>query len=68
MAYWDDMKQQCRNLLDNLLTNYAYADTSKLDEDARIDISKVILDTVINQCKKYNIDTNTAFPFIDTDY
>ena len=50
MAYWDDMEQQCRNLLDNLLTNYAYADTSKLDEDARIDISKVILDTVINQC------------------
>lgn len=68
MAYWDDMEQQCRNLLDNLLTNYAYADTSKLDEDARIDISKVILDTVINQCKKYDIDTNKAFPFIDTDY
>lgn len=68
MAYWDDMEQQCRKLLDNLLTNYAYADTSTLDEDARIDISKVILETVINQCKKYDIDTNTAFPFIDTDY
>lgn len=50
MAYWDDMEQQYRKLLDDLLTNYAYADTSKLDEDARIDISKVILETVINQC------------------
>lgn len=68
VEYWDDMEQQCRNLLDNLLTNYAYADTSMIDEDAHIDISKVLLETVIEQCKKYNVDTNKAFPFINTDY
>lgn len=68
MAYWDDMENECRNLLDNLLANYSNVDTSNIDEDARVDISKVILETVINQCKKYDIDTDVAFPYIDSVY
>ena len=68
MAYWDDMENQCLNLIDNLLMNYAHADTSNIDEDARIDMSKIILETVINQCKKYDIDIDKAFPYIDVNY
>ena len=36
--------------------------------DAKIDISKAVLETIINKCKEYGINTEVAFPFIDEDY
>lgn len=68
VMYWDDMEEQCRKLVNNLLDNYAYTDTTCVDEDARIDMSKIVLESIIDQCKKHGVDTDKAFPFIDCDY
>ena len=47
MEYWDNMEEECREILNTILSNYANADTSQINEDARIDISKSILETII---------------------
>lgn len=38
MEYWDNMEEECREILNTILSNYANADTSQINEDARIDI------------------------------
>lgn len=68
MEYWDDMEEECRKLLDTILSNYTNANTSQIDEDARIDIGKSILETIIQKCGEYGIDTDDAFPYVDEDY
>lgn len=68
MAYWDDMEAECDKLLTTLLTDYACDKPADLDEDARIDISKSILETAITKCKAYGIDTDKVFPYVDTSY
>lgn len=50
MEYWDNMEEECREILNTILSNYANADTSQINEDARIDISKSILETIIQKC------------------
>ena len=42
MEYWDNMEDECRKLLDTILSDYASTNVSKIDEDTRIDISKSI--------------------------
>lgn len=68
MEYWDNMEEECREILNTILSNYANADTSQINEDARIDISKSILETIIQKCGEYGIDTDAAFPYVDEDY
>lgn len=68
MAYWDDMEAECDKLLTTLLTNYACDTPADIEKDARIDISKCILETTIAKCKEYGIDTDKVFPYVDTDY
>lgn len=68
IAYWDDMEDECRKLLDTILSDYASTNVSKIDEDTRIDISKSILETIIQKCGEYGIDTDAAFPYVDEDY
>ena len=36
MEYWDNMEEECREILNTILSNYANADTSQINEDARI--------------------------------
>ena len=55
-------------LLTMLLTDYACDTSADLDEDARIDISKCILETAIAKCKEYGIDTDKVFPYVNTNY
>lgn len=61
--YWDEMEQACQDTVERIIN-----DIFKLNEDAKIDISKAVLETIINKCKEYGIDTEVAFPFIDEDY
>ena len=68
MTYWDDMEAECDKLLTTLLTDYACDTSADLDEDARIDISKCILETAIAKCKEYGINTDKVFPYVDNDY
>ena len=68
MEYWDDMEEECRKLLDTILFDYANTDTSQIDEDARIDISKSILETIMQKCGEYGIDTDDAFPYVEENY
>ena len=51
MAYWDSMEAECSKLLTTLLTDYACDTPEELDDDARIDISKSILETVIGNAR-----------------
>lgn len=67
MLYWDSMEDHCDEFLNNFLTNYALTNIT-LDEDAHIDISKAILETVISKCKDYGVNTDKAFPYIDENY
>lgn len=67
MLYWDSMEDQCDEFLNNFLTDYALTNIT-LDEDAHIDISKAILETVISKCKDYGINTDEAFPYVDENY
>ncbi len=68
MAYWDSMEAECSKLLTTLLADYACDTPEELGDDARIDISKSILETVIAKCKEYGIDTDKAFPYVDENY
>lgn len=68
MEYWDNMEEECRKLLDTILSNYTNANTSQINEDASIDISKSILETIIQKCGEYGIDTDDAFTYIDENY
>lgn len=63
IEYWDKMEQACQDTVERIVN-----DIFKLNEDAKIDISKAVLDTIINKCKEYGINTDVAFPFIDEDY
>lgn len=67
MLYWDSIEDECSQFLDNLLNNYALTYIT-LDDDAHIDISKAILETVISKCKDYGVNTSEAFPYIDENY
>ena len=67
MLYWDSMEDQCDEFLNNFLTDYALTNIT-LDEDARIDISKAILETIVSKCKEYGINTDEAFPYVDENY
>ena len=55
ILYWDDMENQCDEFLNNFLAEYAPT-AFALDEDARIDISKAILETIVSKCKEYGIE------------
>lgn len=67
MLYWEGMEDQCDEFLNNFLTDYALT-AFILDEDARIDISKAILETIVSKCKEYGINTDEAFPYVDENY
>ena len=68
MEYWDDMEEECRKLLDTILSDYTNTNTSQINEDTRIDISKSILETIMQKCGEYGIDTDDTFPYVDEDY
>lgn len=68
MTYWDNMEAECDKLLTTLLTDYACDTSADLDEDARIDICKCILETAIAKCKEYGIDTDKVFPYVNINY
>lgn len=61
--YWDEMENICQDAVEKIVGK-----TVNLNDDAKINISKTVLETVINKCKEYGIDTEVAFPFIDEDY
>lgn len=65
--YRESVEDECSQFLDNLLTNYALTYVT-LDDDAHIDISKAILETVISKCKDYGVNTSETFPYIDENY
>ena len=67
MIYWDSMKNQCDEFLNNFLAEYALTNIT-LNGDARIDIGKAILETIISKCKDYGINTDEAFPYVDENY
>lgn len=64
-AYWDAMEKECEIFFRRILRQYAMSEYPELSEDARIDISKSVLETVITKCRKYGINTDTVFPYID---
>lgn len=68
MAYWDNMEEECSKLLTTLLTDYTCDTPKELDDDARIDISKSIMETVITKCKEYGINTDKVFPYVNENY
>ena len=67
ILYWESMENQCEEFLNNFLAEYALT-AFTLDEDAHIDISKAILETIISKCKEYGVDTDEAFPYVDENY
>lgn len=67
ILYWESMENQCEEFLNNFLTDYALTNVT-LDEDARIDISKAILETIISKCKEHGVNTDEAFPYVDENY
>lgn len=69
ILYWESMENQCDEFLNNFLTDYALTAFTPfaLDKNARIDISKVILETIVSKCKEYGINTDKAFPYLYSD-
>ena len=68
VAYWDDIDNECQQFFDKICQNYTVCKYDMLDEDAKIDISKAVMETIINKCKSYGLDTDKMFPYVDCDF
>lgn len=68
MAYWDDIDDACQQFFDKMCSDYAMCKCNTLDEDSKIDISKAIMETIIDKCKSHGLDTDKMFPYVDCDY
>lgn len=67
MEYWDRMEDLTLCWVDILLNNYARP-RIRLNGDARLDISKRMLDGFLKMLEEYEVDVDKAFPYVDCDY
>lgn len=68
MAYWDSMKNESEQFISTILS---YVETDKkleLDEDDRMELSKGVLEHLLEMLKGKGIDTDAAFPYVNENY